>query len=374
MKIALVTYGFSEYCIRQANAMARDHDVLLMMPDHAAASFAPLIEPYVQLRTFHRPRLRQPWRQFRSIQRTLRDIDSFAPDVVHYQHGHMWFNLALPRLRRYPLVITIHDPRHHAGDRYSRKTPQAMMDYGFRQADRVIVHGENLIEPVEKEVGIDRQRIHVIPHVAIGDGVHAHPKGHPEVAEDPHEVLFFGRIWKYKGLSYLIRAEPLIAAEVPQVHFTIAGRGDDMQQYRGQMVHPQRFTIHNGWIDDADRPAFFQRAAVVVLPYIEATQSGVVPVAYTYAKPVVATRVGGLPECVEHEVTGLLVPPRNERALADAVIRLLCDNELRHRMGQQGRQKLQRECAPQVVAEQNVAVYQRAREDFVRRSKVAVGA
>ena len=74
----------------------------------------------------------------------VRQIRAFQPDVIHFQQGHTWFNFALPLLKSIPLVITIHDPRHHVGDRASRITPQQIMDFGFRRADHVIVHGETL--------------------------------------------------------------------------------------------------------------------------------------------------------------------------------------------------------------------------------------
>src|SRR5512146_668340 len=97
------------------------------------------------------------------------------------------------------------------------------------------------------------------------------------------------------------------------------------------MVHPDRFLVLNDRICDEQRAELFRNASVVVLPYIEASQSGVVPLAYQYGKPVVATHVGGLPEAVENGRTGLVVPPRDERALASAILRLLGDAELRQR-------------------------------------------
>ena len=62
------------------------------------------------------------------------------------------------------------------------------------------------------------------------------------------------------------------------------------------MVHPERFIVHNEYVSDEKRAELFRRASVVVLPYIEASQSGIIPIAYRFGKPVVATTVGGLPE------------------------------------------------------------------------------
>ena len=108
----------------------------------------------------------------------------------------------------------------------------------------------------------------------------------------------------------------------------------------------------------------FRRASVVALPYVDASQSAVIPVAYTFGKPVVATTVGGLPELVEDGRTGFLVPPRDEQALADAVVRLLRDRELRHQLGANGKRKVDTECSPDAVAHRTLEVYRCALDAY----------
>jgi glycosyltransferase involved in cell wall biosynthesis len=180
------------------------------------------------------------------------------------------------------------------------------------------------------------------------------------VDEDERQVLFFGRIWAYKGLDTLIQAEPLISHRVPDVRIVIAGRGEDLVPYQARMVHPERFVIHNSFVPPAERERLFASSSVVVLPYVEATQSGVIPVAYTHAKPVVATRVGGLVEQVEHGRTGLLVPPGDPESLAEATTRLLLDRELRRALGENGRRKLEAEWSAPVIAARTLPAYRRA--------------
>jgi glycosyltransferase involved in cell wall biosynthesis len=355
MRVAIVSYGFVEYCIEQANGLVREADVLLMLPAGEAPECLEHLDHRVDFRPFIKPRLRQPGRQLAAVYRMVQQIRRFRPDVVHFQNGHLWFNLAMPLLRCYPLVLTVHDPRHHTGDRSSRKTPQWVMDFGFRRADRLIVHGEVLKRQVAGAVGIPARRIDVIPHIAIG-----RPHVVPHAVEEPDTVLFFGRIWDYKGLSYLIEAEPLVSREMPDVRIVIAGEGDEFERYRRMMVHPDRFIVHNHYISASMMAELFAQASIVVLPYTEATQSGVIPVAYSFAKPVVATRTGALPEMVDEGATGLLVPPRNARALASAVMKLLREPALRRAMGEAGRRKLDAECSPEVVARQTLAVYRRA--------------
>jgi len=64
----------------------------------------------------------------------VREIRRYSPDVIHLQAGHLWFNCALPLLKRFPLVLTVHDPVHHVGDRGARNTPQWIHDFGVYRA------------------------------------------------------------------------------------------------------------------------------------------------------------------------------------------------------------------------------------------------
>ncbi len=353
MKVAFVSYDFGEYCIRLAGAMAQDARVMLLLPRQLAAPHSALLNPAVDFRPFHKPRYRQVAEQIRTVSWLIRQIEGFDPDVVHLQQGHPWFNLALARLRHRPLVVTAHDPRRHMGDHEGRKVPQFLYDHGFRRASQLIVHGSPLKDVLVDELRIPEERVHVIPHIVLGSA--------PDRAgEEAPVILFFGRIWEYKGLDYLIRAEPMITKEVPDARIVIAGTGEDFGRYRAMMVHPERFEVHNEFVSDGDRDDLFSRASVVVLPYVDASQSGVIPLAYTFSKPVVATTVGALPEAVEHGRTGYLVPPRDESALAEAVIRLLKDRELRLSMGAAGKRKIDTEASPETVARETLAVYRQA--------------
>ena len=352
MKIVWISFGFREYSINHVGALAENHDVLLVLPATKDSGLNEIVDPRVSLYYFREARLRQPFGQSRQCLAIVRKVREFGPDVVHLQQGHLWFNFAIPALRKYPLVMTIHDPRRHPGDAESQKTPQWSQDFGFRQADRVIVHGKSLVNVVRDEIGIPENRVDVIPHIALGA---LDPS--PTRTEDDHNVLFFGRVWRYKGLEYLIMAEPLISKQITDVRITIAGRGEDFDRYRQMMKNPERFEVLNSWISDDMRDELFQRAAVVVLPYVSATQSGVVPVAYSYGKPVVATDVGALSEAVDHGRTGLLIPPRDAQALAEAIITLLRDKRSRRKMGANGRKKMQDEWVPDIVAHRTVETY-----------------
>lgn len=353
MQVLFIAFDSEELSVRLASALAGEVDeVCLMLPDNQIEPHLHWLNPKVNFQPFRKPRLRQPVQQARLMAEIIRRIRHVNPDVIHFQKGHLWFNLALPLLRNYPFVISIHDPRHHLGDKSSGKTPQAVMNFAYRRADQVIVHNAAMKQVVIDELGIPGDIIHITPLIERGER-----SLKPGIPEDENLVLYFGRIWKYKGLEYFIRAEPLVTAEIPAARFVIAGQGDDFTPYRELMVHPENFIVHNEFVSFEKRAELFERASIVVLPYIEATQSGVIPVAYTHAKPVIATCVGGLPSQVEDSHTGFLIPPRDEKVLADKIIHLLRDKELRRQFGMNGRQKLEREWSAEVVARQTVSVY-----------------
>jgi glycosyltransferase involved in cell wall biosynthesis len=355
MRVSFVSFDFGEYCIRLSSALARHAEIQLLLPENEAEPYLPLLHPTVKLRSFNKPRLRQAFRQVLTIAALIRDIYRFRPDVVHLQAGHLWFNTALPLLWRYPLVLTVHDPSPHLGDKESQNTPQWLLDFGFRRAARLIVHAPQLKHALSTRLPVPESGIDVVPIVFCGDDT-----GQPNINRDEHEVLFFGRIWPYKGIEYLIRAEPLITAQVPDAKIVIAGIGENFARYRAMMVHPGRFVIHNEYVSVEKRADLFRQASVVVLPYIEASQTGVIPLAYRFGKPVVATTVGGLPALVDDGETGLLVPPADPQALAAAIVRLLVNEELRRQMGGKGRQKVDAECAPDIVASKTLPVYREA--------------
>jgi glycosyltransferase involved in cell wall biosynthesis len=355
MRVAMVSFDAGEYGVQVANAICDHADVMLLSPRDRVEPYASKLNPKVETYFYDMPRIREAPQQLVAMTKLRKALARFRPDVVHVQHVHLWFSLWLPTLRKYPLVITVHDPVHHVGDAESARTPQRLVHWGYRRADELITHAEQLKSVLVDDIHLPADRVTVIPHVAISsDGPDA------TVAERGKRLLFFGRIWEYKGLEYLIRAEPLISARIPDVEIVIAGRGEDFDKYRRMMVNPSRFVVDNELIPEERVAQHFGEASVVVLPYIDASQSGVVPIAYSFNRPVVATSVGGLPSVVEDGVTGLLVPPRDEHALADALITLLENDDLRHKMGVAGRNKLEREWAPEVIGPQHIDVYERA--------------
>ena len=132
------------------------------------------------------------------------------------------------------------------------------------------------------------------------------------------ELLFFGFVRPYKGLDVLAKAMKLLQNE--DVFLTVAGEWwIHDAALRRELESGGRVEIIDRYITEQETADCFARADVVVLPYRHATATGVIPVAYHHGKPVIATRVGGLPDLVDDGQSGLLIPPDDPGALAAAI-------------------------------------------------------
>lgn len=145
-------------------------------------------------------------------------------------------------------------------------------------------------------------------------------------------LLFFGFIREYKGLKYLIQAMPEIVSKIPDVELLIVGDYSDEEdkKFYTDMIKQCQIEnyvkIYDGYIPDREVEKFFAVCDLVVLPYISATQSGIVQIAFGFEKPVVVTNVGGLPDVVEDGKTGYVVEPGNSKTLADAINKYFLQN------------------------------------------------
>jgi len=170
-------------------------------------------------------------------------------------------------------------------------------------------------------------------------------------------VLFFGRICPYKGIEYLAQAVTIVKRAIPHLKVIIAGSG---KYYFDTRVFKDNATyeIINHYIPNEQLQQLIHKSTIVVCPYTDATQSGVVMTAFAYGKPVVATNVGGIAEIVEDGVTGSLVPPQDPARLAEAIQELLTNETMRENMALKIRKKFGTENQTwDTIAAQTMDVY-----------------
>jgi starch synthase len=356
LRIACFGSDFTDYTNQLANALSQNGaEVFLLLDDRHLEDYVDQADSgkRVEKRLYHQGSLYSPKNIF-LVFGVMKRLFVFNPDIIHFQAFQPWFLLIFPwlRLKGHHIVATLHDVSNHLGENRSLTT-KIPLSLTTMCLERIFVHGWKLRELLAAHY--PASQICVIP---IGEHNAAALKKYAVgLKEEKNLVLYFGRIYQYKGLEYLIRAEPLITREVPDAKIVIAGRGDNFEKYRELMVNPENFVVHNHFIGSMEAAELFTRCSLVVLPYVDASQSGVVPVAYAFKKPVVATNVGSLSEIVDDGKTGYVVRARDEIALARAVVRLLRDDSLRREFGENGYRKLKSDLSWEKIAEKTVRVY-----------------
>jgi glycosyltransferase involved in cell wall biosynthesis len=250
-------------------------------------------------------------------------------DVLHYQ----WLTVPgldarlLPPLR--PRAMTAH---YVVPPRPTRRQ-LASARRAFGAMDAVVAHSEHGAQRLREVVGIDPDRVHVIHHGAF-DYLTGLPEEKPlpdelEGAEGP-VILFFGLLRPYKGIDTLLQA----FRKVGGAELWIAGnpRMDIAPLESLAAEAPGRVRFLPRFVEDAEIPALMRAADIVVLPYRDIEQSGVLYAALAFGKPMVLSAVGGFPEVAEHDAAHL-VPPEDPAALATALSELVSDETARTELG-----------------------------------------
>lgn len=358
INVTLFSFSFPDYTIQLANSLVKKNiNILLVVPNSQINEFVNSIDKNIKVYIYDQPRL-YDFKNIKLVLNFLSIINNFNTNIVHFQGGHLWLPFALPflKLSKCKIVFTFHDPKPHVGENYLRTRIINFFSRFF--SDRVFVHGVKMKEIMVKVYNFTEENVHIIP---IGEHNVAPFMKYKKTGlqENSNTVLFFGRIWEYKGLRYLIKAEPLISNEIPNVKIVIAGSGENFQKYEDLMINKHNFIVYNRYISYKEGAELFQKSSLVVMPYIDASQSGVVVTAYGFKKPVVATNVGSIPEIIDNNITGIIVPARNHVKLAEAVIKLLKDEDLRRRMGNNGYHKLKTDLSWETISETTIIVYKK---------------
>jgi glycosyltransferase involved in cell wall biosynthesis len=161
-------------------------------------------------------------------------------------------------------------------------------------------------------------------NTALAQGRIAKAEAKAKLGLECNLILFFGFVRQYKGVVYLLQAMPKVLRRV-DVHLLIVGEFWDHIAPYTELIRElgiqHAVTVLDRYIPNEELGLYFSAADVVVLPYVDATQSAVVPLAYAFERPVITTTVGGLPDIVVDGETGLLVRAGDSEALAQAIVR-----------------------------------------------------
>jgi glycosyltransferase involved in cell wall biosynthesis len=249
-------------------------------------------------------------------------VRRLMPDVIHLDDFTGRVLPVLYAARSVPVVASLHDVVLHTGEAVGRF--HTIRRLGLRRTDALIFHSRHAATTFAAGGDYGGFRL---PGEVIPLGVYSLPRcwDSGDVAEQERTVLFWGRLSPYKGLDDLWRAAELVARRIPGVRFVVAGApvAGYAPPVPPRLANGGVFDLRFRHIPNRETSDLFRQCALVVLPYTEATQSGVVATALAFGKPVVATNVGGLPEMIAPSGAGRLVPPRSPEALAEAIGDLL---------------------------------------------------
>jgi D-inositol-3-phosphate glycosyltransferase len=261
-----------------------------------------------------------------------RAIQAFAPQRVVLQWWQAvwapaWLTIgAAQRRTRRPVTIICHNVLPH--ERRFWDAPLARAVLGL--ADRALVQSAS--ERDDLLALLPGKAVDIVPH-PLYDMLAGEPVDKVDARRrlglDPRGpvLLFFGFVREYKGLRYLIDALPEVLRRFPDTQLVVAGEfWDDRRRYEEQIEAcglSDHVVLEDRYIPNEETPYFFAAADLVTLPYVTATQSGVLQLALGFARPVLSTRVGGLPEAIEEGGDARLVEPANARALAEGIIAFL---------------------------------------------------
>lgn len=244
----------------------------------------------------------------RKISRVIkRELNGYNVDISYSPMVTFWTNRINKVVRAKKNITVCHDLKPHSGEKWIN-TYIAKKQYN---ADLVIVHSKKFLQEAKDIFGnaayIPLGRHNIYKSLKKKSCI-SYPK-------DKINYLFFGRIEDYKGIDILIEAYLKLQNLYKDITLNIVGSGD-FTKYNSRFSEIKNSNLINRFVEDEEVESVFTgKNLVCVCPYIDATQSGVVLLAYDYGIPVIATKTGGLEEQVFNEETGYLIEPKNVEEL-----------------------------------------------------------
>ena len=242
-------------------------------------------------------------------------------DVIHLTWPANVYEFIIYMLKR-KMILTVHDPFPHTG--LDTRIVRLRRKVAFRCVPHFII-----LNKAQREKFLSFYRL---PSSAVIDSrlscytyLNMVEQDMTTVPEQKY-ILFAGKISKYKGVEYLLEAMKKVHDTFPDIKLVVAGSGKYHFDISGYAALPY-IDIRNRFIPDEELVALMKKTQFMVCPYTDATQSGVIMSSFTFGTPVIATRVGGLPEMLGNGKYGMLVKEKDTDALYRGICSLLSDEE-----------------------------------------------
>ena len=337
VRVAVIAPQFPEYSLEYARSLSNYAEVLACVDARQFLDeYTGRDPPIEHIQHFRPTRFATPLDLLTLLFRVVR----YRPAVVHFQESagprKSFFSACVATLMK-PfalIVLTVHDPVAHTGrDQAAARRTAWLHAYIRRSSDLIVVHNAYCATQFRQHrrlaAKVPRQRIVVSEHGVILEPPIVFATAHAGI-----KLYFFGRMEQYKGVEVALRMAEILHTQNLDFQLRIAGRGPELDRLQSRFEALPEVEVFNGFVPPRQIIDSIQEADCVILPYLNATQSGVLAAAFAGRRCVIASEVGGLADIVEHMRNGILVPPADPQALADAVLMLAADADLRARLRQ----------------------------------------
>ncbi|HEX4352980.1 MAG TPA: glycosyltransferase family 4 protein [Polyangiales bacterium] len=340
---------------------ARGHEVTVVYTKSPWERLQPMAALPYRIRWATLPAIRatpHAWLRPLSTLFVAREVEALLDRTDTIVHGNGEEAALIPRLRRHTRFGFVMTPRYpwlpnapaeaNAQASWWRRTLPRQLQFKFQLLGRALRHADFVCPTsryaaglVERAYGIARDSQRVVPNGVSDEFLHPPPSAanwNAPWGGDPNQsfAIYFGRISREKGVETILEGWRAIGDE-PR-HLIFAGRGPELAPLRTRvrqlgLVARVHFVT---WLDAAELAQLVRRASFAVLPSFEESFGNTMAEAMALGVPVLSTRAGSIPEIVEHDRTGLLVPPGEPTQLGAAMRALASDAALRSRLGAAG--------------------------------------
>jgi len=225
----------------------------------------------------------------------------------------------------------------------------------YKKIDAFTFHSKSSRQRLIQELNLEAENYELIPH-------YGYEVDNVPIQTNENSLLFFGTIRDYKGLDVLLNACIKLPKEL-NWNLNIYGKPeinlDELKEYTSQHNLSDRIQWNTGWIEEEKIDEIFLSHDIVVLPYKEIDNSGLLHLAMSYGKPVIASRLGSLMDLIEDGVSGILFEANNSDDLARCILKLLKDKELKTKIGDNARKLMETDHSIERVGELHYQLYKK---------------
>lgn len=304
---------------------------------------------------------------FREVDRLCRE---YKMDIIHGQSPSS-YGYGLQRRGDIPFVVTLHGTSFGEFASYfdvplssvnlniifgavGEMLAAFLTNIEYKCADKVIAVSKATAEETVRFYRLPKERV-----VAIHNGIDLPSSTDLREENEEHTILSVGRLTWRKGYKYLIEAMPNVLSEYPNAKLLLVGEGD---QRMPLVQHARKLGIENsvlflGKVSAERLHSLYHEADVYVQPSLYEPLGITILEAMSMRKPVVASRVGGIPELITNGVEGLLVEPGNSLQLARAIANILADSSCRRRFASNARKRVEKEFTWEAIAKKTFEFY-----------------